>query len=216
MAQAPQWTYDAARGRYRVRGRFASSQQVLALVDTYLATKRESVAADIFALLREGRITVKDAQLTGERQLAKSHLAAAMAAKGGRAQMSQADYGRVGARVKGELGHWRDRMKDVASGRALDGPLKASFRAFFAAPANTFLDFDEAEAGKRGFDEEANVLNDGAHHCQPRGGFPSCREITEHGWYKAGTMPRRGARACRWNCQCRTRRRNSKTGEVRE
>ncbi len=207
--------WNAKAGRYRRGNRFVSGEEVQRAVDTFLETQGENANAALFELLREGIINVKEAQQSGERLIAIAHVAAAMAGKGGRDQMTNADRGKVGAIVKRELGFWRDRMKSIAAGQPLDGRVKQSFGAFMLSAFNTFDQFDGDEMAKRGFDEEAYVLDDGAHHCKT-GALPSCPSVEARGFVKRGTLPKRGGCACRFRCRCGRKRRNSKTGEVRQ
>jgi hypothetical protein len=216
MPPVPNFKWDAKQGRYRQNGRFFAANKAMAAVDAFLTAQGKDVGGELFQALREGRLSLKDAQLVGERAIARAHLTAAMAAKGGKAQMSQSDYGRAGGIVGGELNHWRDRFKSLENGAPLDGRVASAFRAYFAAAANTYWRVEDLEMEKRGFDQEENVLDDGAHHCEAKGVVPSCPQVTRNGRYPVGKMPRRGERACRWGCRCRKRRINSVTGEVRQ
>src|SRR5690606_18307293 len=125
------------QGRYRSRGRFYSESDVLSAVDGYLDGVTEAKADALFELIRSGLLNVRGLQLAGEREIAKAHLNAATAAKGGRRQMSQADYGRVGGTVKAELAHWRDLMREIENGKPLDGRVKQSLRNYIRAAATS-------------------------------------------------------------------------------
>lgn len=208
---AKQWQWSEQRGSYRAPdGTFRNGKQAIAAADQYLANKQLKTADGLFELLRSGQLSVRDAQLVGEREIAKAHLAMAMAAKGGRAQMTQADFGRVGGIVSGELVHWRDRCKELGNGQPLDGRVKQSFRAFIDKSRVTYIRVQQLEMQKRGIDEQRNVLEDRAHACS------ECPEITALGWQPVGSFSNPGERECRGNCRCFLQFRSSATGEVRE
>lgn len=206
--------WDAVNARYRsANGRYVAAAAVDDAVDKYLDGKANK-ADELFALLRDGRINVADLQRIGARELAKAHVAAGMAAKGGKAQMAQADYGRIGGYVKGELGHWKELMQEIADGRPLDGRVRQSLNNYFRAAANTYHRVQHLELQQRGYDQYKNVLNDMARHCESAA-RPSCPSVTARGYQPIGTLPERGQRACYWNCRCRWRYRKSSTGTVR-
>ncbi len=215
MIQPPNYKWDSVKGAYRQQGRFAKKVDALEAADKYLDAKKDTTADALFDLMREGQVGVKDAQLLFERELSKAHIASGMAAMGGKSQMSFSVYGRIGSEIKPELGHARDLFKELGDGRPLDGTVRQSFRAYFANAANTFILIQGLEMEKRGFDEEAYDLDDGAHHCSSDGLRPSCPEVERRGFQKRGTHPRRGGCACRWGCKCKRKYKNSVTGEIR-
>lgn len=216
MKNLPDYKWDEKAGRYRLRGSFVRARDVQRAVDKYLQNAQSSAADTLFEQLQQGRLNVKDAQLLGEKMIARAHLNASIAAKGGRAQMAPADYGRVGGRVKSELGYWRDLMREISQGKPLDGRVKQSFRNYVAASAPSFQIVEGEEIAKRGFDQWRNKLNDGARHCEAHGDRPSCAQVTRRGWVAIGERVMRGARGCYWHCQCEDEYRNSVTGEVRQ
>lgn len=210
------FTWDDKTARYRRRGRFIPASDVRAAVDTYTTNQGTNVADTLFNSLRDGRLNVRDLQLLGERQIAIAHGAAACAVLGGRKQMRPADWGRVGGLVRGELGHWRDLMARLADGAPIDGRVKAAFRAYFTQAGFNADLHEEKMLAARGHDEEKWVLSDGAAHCAPKNGLPSCTSIAARGWQPLGTGPARGHRACKWGCRCKRKTRNSATGQVRQ
>jgi hypothetical protein len=210
LMPTPEYKWDAKQGKYRSRGKFVKASTVQKAADQYIQAKQGKTADAMFELLRSGAANVKDIQLLGEREIAKAHLAQAMAAKGGRLQMAPSDFGRVGSYVKKELQHWRTRMKAIAEGQPLDGRVKQSFRAFIAASGATFQKIEQIEAERRGETEYRNILDDGARSCS------ECPAITAQGWQPVGSLPERGDRQCSHNCRCHWEYRNPATGEIRE
>lgn len=206
-----QWQWNEQRGQYRApSGRYASSKDALKAADAYLQSKQTKTADKLFDLLRNGQLSVRDAQLLGEREIAKAHVVAAMAAKGGKSQMAFSDYGRVGGIVRQELAYFRDRMKAIAEGQPLDGRVKQSFRAFIDKARVTYITVERLEMQKRGWDLVKNIDDDGARHCT------QCPEISALDFQPLGSFPDPGERECRGNCRCRLIYKNSATGEIRE
>jgi len=196
-------------------GRILSLPRLMAAVDFYIDGAMLGMADGWWSGLRSGTLTVREVQLQGERALARLHLSAAIAAKGGVAQMAAADYSKVAAIVERELGYWRDLNMEIAAGRPLDGGVKASMRGFVSAAANTFHEVQQTEMAIRGFDLYANVLRDFARHCTGKLGRPSCVQVTAAGFKPLGEHPERGRRGCHWNCKCWWIYKNSRTGETR-
>ena len=200
--------YDEKRNRYRrPDGRFVKASEVRRAADKYIDAKQEK-GRELFNLLREGKISVKDAQLIGERQIAIAHGNAAMAVRGGRNQMTPSHWGKVGNIVKGELGHWRDKMKEIADGAPLDGRVRQSFEAYFANTGATWSKTARDMLSSKGFDEVRNILGDTGRSCS------ECPDITAKGWMPYSEWVERGSRQCNYNCRCGEEHRNSETGEV--
>lgn len=209
------FVWDAVQGRYRRGGRYYSQSDVLGAVDGYLDGLTNDKSGALFNLIREGKINVRDLQLIGEREIAKAHVNAGMAAKGGRAQMSQADWGRVGGTVKNELKYWRDLMREIEDGKPLDGRLKMQLENYLRAAATTAQRVQDADLTARGFDLWKNVLDDGAHHCRATLGRPSCSSLSRK-YRPIGERVLRGKRGCYWHCRCSDRYKNSVTKEIRK
>ena len=120
LEQRYRWLPNAgSTGRYRDRatGRFVSELNVRGDLDKYIDAKN-SVLDDLANQLRNREISLADWQLQMRAEIRNMHNAAAMVAKGGRNQMTFADWGRVGQRLRFQYGKLDDWAADIASGKA--------------------------------------------------------------------------------------------------
>lgn len=143
----------------------------------------------------------------------RAHLVSAAAQRGGWAQMTQADFGRVGQIVRREYGYLRNFAEQIASGKQpLDGNIARRARMYGQQARNTFYSFQKVEMERRGFDEERSILNP-ADHCE------GCKSEERKGFRKMDAKGKNkmipiGRRECRSNCKCSVEYRNSSTGET--
>jgi hypothetical protein len=190
-----EFTWDAASLRYRRGGRFVSERAVkLAIRRTIRAAAAEirGVTADVAA----GRVTVADWQARMAGELKNLHLASAMAARGGRRNMTPADWLRAGREIRYQLGRLGRFAADVAAGRLTERQVLARADLYVEAADGTF------ENARRGaaagvYSQERNVLGAAENHC---GG---CLTETARGWVGLGELVPIGERACIVNCHCR-------------
>lgn len=143
----------------------------------------------------------------------RAHLVSASLQRGGWAQLTQADFGRVGQIVRREYDYLRRFADQIASGKQpLDGNVARRARMYAQQARNTFYSFQRVDMQRRGFDEERSILNP-ADHCEEcvaeeAKGF---RPIDGSGGSKMVPI---GQRICKSNCKCSVEYRNSVTGET--
>jgi hypothetical protein len=201
------YTWSEAVRRYRnTQGRFVPSGQVLKALEKDL-NGLNLVTDKLTGDYRAGRISL-DAFRAELMEIVKHvHLGSATLAKGGRAQMQPADYGRVGQIVREQYGFLDAWVKDIVSGEApLDGRLTARARQYVTAARPTYVAVRQADVRETGFDQEKSVLSP-AEHCG------DCISQDAIGWQPIGQMIPIGDRQCRSNDKCRVFYRNSQTGE---
>lgn len=190
------FTFDPERGRYRDEdGHPVADTRVRSGVDAAvdLAARR---MADTSARLRSGAITVEQFQAEMFRHVKDVHVAASLAAYGGREQMDPSRWGRVGARIRSEYGYVRGMTSDLLDGKQpLTPALDARARQYAQAGRHTFTAVQRREASDRGNRSERNVLGS-AEHC------PDCQAQTARGWVTIGSLGFPGNRRCRSNCRC--------------
>lgn len=195
----PTYTWSARSQRYRslATGRYVSRATVRRALDTALARSQ----VDILRLgrdLQAGRLTLAEWQVATARQLKAAHLASAAAARGGWAQMTQADYGRVGHRLRDEYAYLSRLAGQIADGtQALDGRLLTRLTLYAQGPRGTYHEQERAGMREAGYTEERNILG-GADHCA------GCQAETARGWVRigrGGIVPI-GQRQCLANCRC--------------
>lgn len=190
--------YDQRTGRYRDpnTGRFIASEQVWAGVDRTISQSSDRMAA-VSARLRSGSLTVDAWQREMQALVKQAHVASALAAHGGRAQMDPAAWGHLGARVREQYQYLRAFAQDIIDGRqVVNGRLDLRARQYAQSARQTFNLVDQASRLRGGATLERNVLS-AAEHCA------GCLQESARGWVPVGSLSRPGTRECRTGCRCR-------------
>ena len=199
----PSFTFDPVSGRYRAPdGRYLPETQVRTWLDT-VADAASGRLQTLTGRLQNGQMPLAEWQAAMMAELKNLHLASAMAAHGGRDQMSKSDSGYVGSLLKKEYGFMRTWAAQIADGTApLDGRLPARARQYGQSARATFEQVRARDDRARGFDEERNVLHS-ADPCR------ECPALSARGWVAIGELPMPGARSCARNCKCTMKRRRA-------
>jgi hypothetical protein len=147
--------------------------------------------------LANGEITLAKWQQGMSAQIKNSHLAAGASAKGGWAQMSQADYGQVGGRLKRQYEYLNNFAADIASGKQkLNGNFLRRADMYLEAARGTYEEARRRLYAQSGYTEERRVLGR-AEHCK------DCLDFAGRRWQPINTLPPIGASICLTNCHCR-------------
>lgn len=158
MPDKPPFRFDRAAGRYRgPSGAFVSETRVRAYLDSALdaAGKRMDALAN---QLRNGQIDLISWEVRMRREVKVVSTYSGAAAKGGWAQMTEADYGRVGRYVQDHYKYLRGFARDIQSGKqALNGTLNARAQLYSQAGRPLHHRFEKAEKLVRGFTERKSV-----------------------------------------------------------
>ena len=191
-------------GRYRDRatGRFVSELSVRGDLDKYIDAKNRGLDA-LTNQLRNREISLADWQLQMRAEIKSMHLNAAMVAKGGRDQMTPADWGRTGREVRNQYEYLDKWAADIASGKApLDGRANWRAKLYGNASRDTYEQQRRVTAADMGNDEEMRVLHSSE----------SCKGCIQYAnyWAPIGTLPRIGSQDCGVNCMCTWAYRRSK------
>lgn len=207
-SSAPAFRWDGAAGQYRsaATGRFVSRKAQRAEIDAFLANADRDARA-LAERLRSRKISLRRWEVEMRQLVKRSHLANAAIAKGGRMQLSPADYGRVGQIVRAEYGYLAKFAKEIRRGLPLDGRFLRRVELYTEAGRITYHQVERAEMRTRGFDLEENILAV-ADHCD------GCLDATARGRVAIGSLPPVGRRTCRSRCRCRIRYFRSDTGQV--
>lgn len=178
-------------------GRVVDPEVVEGAVVRVMQRSSERVTA-LAERLRAGSVSLKEWQALMAAELKAAHLAAGAAARGGFQNMSPADYGRVGRRLRDEYGWLRGFAEQVASGKQrLDGTLATRAQLYAEAVWTTYHKSRRALASEVGAVEERNVLDAGKQHCA------GCLAAAAPGWVPVGTLTAVGTRECGPRCGCR-------------
>lgn len=196
-------TFDARLGRYRGDdGRLVSERAVRDAVDNLADLSSQRMAA--FAQrLQSGALPLADWQVGMSQEIKSAHVAAGVAAHGGRVQMAPSDWGFLGQRIRTEYGFLRDFAGQIADGtQPLDGRLIARARMYGQGARMSYEAVRARDDRNRGMTEERDILA-GSDHCT------LCPDLAAQGWVPIGTLPAIGTRPCGVNDRCRIERRTA-------
>lgn len=201
-----QWDGDARRFRAQ-NGRFVPESTVRQELDGYITSKADRMAA-LSTQLQGGSLDLAAWQEQMLREIKALHVNASELAHGGRAQMSQADFGRVGRVLRDQYEFLRSWSNDIASGAAPnDGRLPARSRLYAEAARSTFESVRARDQRAAGVRFERNVLH-ASESCS------GCRAENARGWVEIGSLVPIGSRSpCRVNCRCTVTYSNSARSE---
>lgn len=191
------YTYDPRTGRYRDRstGRLVPRTQVRAWLDVALDRASDRIAA-LARQLRARQIDLVSWQVRMAREVKNVQLYSAAMAKGGWAQLSPADLGRVGQAVQVQLRFLNRFAQQIKTGeQAKDGRLEMRARLYAQAGRALFHRVERLDMEVRGMTEEASVR-----HASDSCG--DCVEAEALGWVPIGTLVPVGSRECKGNCRC--------------
>jgi hypothetical protein len=188
--------WDPVAQRYRgPSGAFVPESAVRAAVEDVVELSTTRVQA-LTARLAAGTLDLAAWQQQMALELKAAHLATATAARGGWAQMSLADFGWVGQRLRGQYAFLRDWASALADGTApLDGRAPARAALYSEASRSTYEEARRRGGRLAGRSEERRVLR-ASEHCA------GCRTQAARGWQPAGTLPGIGTQECRSRCRC--------------
>jgi hypothetical protein len=196
VATIYEWAPNAARYRDPATGRFVSRATIRRGVDDFILSskRRISIASDE---LRTRVITLEEWQAVMREEIKMTQLMAEALLRGGWAQMTQADYGRVGQRIREQYEFLDDFTHRLAAGMRMDGSFMNYARMYAAAARTGFEVGMQEQLTVVGYSEERNMLHP-AEHCD------ECVELAARSWVPIGTNPPVGTRKCLANDVCTT------------
>jgi len=146
------FTFDTGSARYRnaATGRYVSNAQITGLRDGF-ADRVMGRTDGIVSRLVSGDITISDFESAMRQHVRDVHLAEYTLGRGGRAVMTQADYGRTGYYLRDQYGYLRNFRADIAAGNLTDEQIKARARLYTEDAIGAF------ERGRKAAFEAAGV-----------------------------------------------------------
>lgn len=205
----PSLSFNPATGRYRnvETGRFVPRPTVRRALEESLANlqRRTDTLADD---LRAGRISLDEWRQEMRLTIKQVNMAAIEISVGGRAQMTQADYGEAGRIIRTEYGYLESWVNQIKAGLPIDNRMEPRARQYLVRGRTTFIDAETDAMRGRGFDEIRSRLHP-AEHCA------QCLAEAARGFVPISSHVPIGQRQCRHNDRCTVEYRNSRTGEVR-
>ena len=182
-------------GRYRdERGRFVASSTVRRELDRYLDTADPAKA--LAEALRGRQVSLADWEVAMRRHVKNTQLNAVAMERGGYANMTPSDFGRVGQIVREQYGYLKGFAADIASGKQkLDGTLARRASLYSQSARNSYYR-----------SKAANATGKVTHQMSVRSARDSCwqcRELDRKVFrIDDASFPLPGRRVCNHNCQC--------------
>lgn len=195
----PQYQWNALAARYYDprTGRFVSRDQVRQALDRVIDAEKQEIA-QLSNELRSGAIDLAQWQAGMRDAIKTTALSAAFAAVGGRAQMSQADYGWVGAYIKEQFQYLDKFTSDIRAGLPLDGRFLNRAGMYAETARGAFHELLNQVLDDAGYTREQSILHP-AEHCD------ECVDQASLGKVPLGTCIPIGQRQCLGNCHCTMR-----------
>lgn len=193
----PRYRWNPALMRYiDGSGRMVARDAVVAEMERHVRSAREQMLA-ISERLAAGQIALADWQRYMAAEIKIIHVQSAAIAKGGWAQMTPADWGAVGQRLRVQYRYLARFAADIASGRQpLNGRFWVRVKMYANASRGTRLAVQRRAAARAGFGEGRRVLDDAAEHCD------GCLDVASRGWMSLAALPPIGTQECIVNCRC--------------
>ncbi len=190
------WNPLAARYVSASTGRFVPRQAVVDELERLITLEQEKVAA-LAGQLQAGSISIADWQLAMAQEIKIGFTAAAAAARGGWAQMSQSDWGLVGQQIREQYQYLRRFALQIESGeQPLNGVFVYRCKMYANASYAMFERMMKRVMRLAGKTEERRFLDPSAEHC------PGCVENAAAGWVEIGQLPPIGDSQCLTSCRC--------------
>lgn len=195
-ALIPQYGWNERAGRYvsLPSRKFVPWERVGEALEDVIEVSRVEVETLTLTLVRGGDLNKWREAVAYE--IKQMHIASACLGRGGYEQMTPADWGRVGQRIRRQYAYLENFARQVESGaQPMDGSLVNRARLYTFATRGTYDGQRRANYATMGYRFEKRVLHK-AEHCQ------SCKDIAALGWQPIGTLPNIGDADCLSNCQC--------------
>lgn len=202
------YTWNDGAGRFvNERGQFVRESTVRAVVDQVADHASARLAAASERLLA-GEISLGAWQLEAMQITKTAMVSGGVLAKGGAAQMSSADYGRIGRMVRDQYAYLRSFAEQIQSGaQPLDGTLRARAEMYGQQSRVAYETIRGRDQAARGYRSVKNVL-----HAQES--CSGCRAQSRRGWVQIGTLVPVGQRTCLSRCKCTVSYRREAADEV--
>lgn len=187
--------WDPSTGQYRrPNGRFVPRTEIRAVLDKAIDSGSSRIR-DLGIALRDGRITQRAWAVEMKTTMKSMHLYSGAAAKGGWAQLTNAELGKIGAQLKDQYKYLDKFSAQLRTGLPLDGRFLSRVELYAEASRGTYMAIEEREMELLGREEYRNLLG-AADHCD------DCLDQTARGWVKIGELIEVGDRQCLSRCRC--------------
>jgi len=192
-------TYDRKAKQFVSEGRKVSRREVRAEINKLLETVEKSAARYGKSYL-SSEISLAEFRLGMQDLLKSGHIVAASVGKGGRALMTQADWGKVGAKIKWQYGYLDKFAKKLERGilseSAAASRAKSYASSVFVSFSNTFQEAQTKFVAEGKNPLQARLIQNSEEGCS------ECEADAAEGWMSVDDMGEIGSRICGDYCKC--------------
>lgn len=205
------WAWNKTAHRYYnpETGRFLSRAKALEFVEESLAASGS--ATDLLAgYVADGLLAPGDWLALFQEEIKKEYIRQACLGKGGRAQMTFSDWGKVGSQIKEQYNYAKGFAHEIAQGKLSEAQIRSRSRMYVNSARQAFEEMQARVAAAAGYDEESWNVNHALENCD------DCLGYEDMGWQPIGTFPTPadGSTQCLTHCGCWKEYRNSETGDI--
>ncbi len=199
-----EWDPKSSQYRSKASGRFVSRGTIRDALERALHRAQREIDVTS-AALQNGAISVDVWRERMAGHIKETHLYAAAVPRGGWAQLTSADFGRVGRRIRFQYERLNKFALELAAGKKTDGSFRMRARMYAGASMTAYEDAERVEMRDvQGMTQERNVRTAGD-SCE------GCVGQSARGWVPIGALIPIGQRDCLTNCRCRKRYRRRPT-----
>ena len=158
------WRWDDRAKRYRdtATGRFITQHKAVTLRDYYIEAQKSQMDALTRKLL-DRQINVQQWVLDMRQQVKETYINEYMLARGGRNNMTQADWGRVGRMLKDQYKYIDGFARDIDSGKVSGGQIRTRARMYVDSATQAF---ERAKSESLGMPRLPAYPGDGQSQCR--------------------------------------------------
>ena len=195
---AGDWSFDPATAEHvsRETGKRIPIGDMRPVFDDHVRAVRSRVQMNAASLV-DGRINAAEFERRMRADVKALHIQGRLLGVGGRDQMTQSEWGKVGYKLRGEYRYLGGFVRDIEAGRLSDAGIID--RAGKYAGSSAVDQFEEARRGaqkKAGYTEKRRIAANDAGTCS------TCREEAARGWVG---IDEPGFRIGHTSCQSRDR-----------
>jgi len=190
------WNPGAGRYYDSKTGRFVSESVVRTVAESYVRDNLEPGLVKTTQRLIDGKLSLADWQVTIANQLKTGYTVTLTIAKGGRNNITPADWGRMGGRLRFEYRKLNAFAQEIKLGLLSEKQILARIRLYARGAITSYFDGETQAKIEAGYTMERRHTTP-AEHCD------DCLMYESMGWQPVGTLPPPGVNsACLHNCHC--------------
>lgn len=190
------WNGKAARYYDTKTGRFVSEARVYDELRRYTNDTLETRLVNLTQKMIDGNLRLPDWQTQIAQSIKDGYVVNMIAARGGKKNVTPADWGRLGGRLRFEYSKLNAFAQEIKLGMLTDRQILARIRLYARGARTAFFDGKTAAKIEAGYTMERRRTTP-AEHCE------DCIAYEAQGWQPIGSLPEPGVNSeCLHNCKC--------------